>query len=108
MSNLLKLAGYFLLCIVGGVLSALTLPAVGALALAITLALLFEVVCFPGEATTLRNWYRRLTFRCALCGAKRSKRELLDVYTLGPWCRKCNKRLTFTQLYGMGRKFTRS
>lgn len=55
----------------------------------------------------LKTLWRRLTNRCPICGTKRPKRAAMDVYTWGPWCRGCNKRVMFGSFYGMGEKKAR-
>lgn len=58
-----------------------------------------------------RNWrlrtWRRWVGLCVLCGDARSPKRYEDVHTWGPYCRACNKGITFASLYGAGAQKTR-
>lgn len=50
----------------------------------------------------LLRWKRWWLFQCSICGAPKTRWKAGDRHTHGPYCRRCNKTLSFGAAYGAG------
>lgn len=57
---------------------------------------------WPYLKREIRYAWRRLRNVCELCGKPRIEPNYSDIYSLGRYCRACNKNQNFARAYGMG------